>query len=380
MGSREQGTGRLRVAFVAFDSVELSIRLATALSAHAEVLLTLPRTQSVPYMRWLGESVIFRPFDRPRLRQPLRQMALLARLWWTIRRFRPDVIHMQKWHLWFFLALPLFRAYPLVISVHDPEAHLGDRGAEKTPRWVVARGYRKADRLITHNEAMRTATIASHRVDADRVDVIPLVERGDGSLRPDVSERAFEILFFGRIWEYKGLDRLIRAAPLVVSEVPEARFVVAGRGDDLEPYLQMIDDPSRFEIINEFVSEDRQAELFRRAAIVVLPYVEATQSGVIPVAASFGKPVVASRVGGLPEQVEHGVTGLLVPPRDDVALARAIIDLLSDESRRHAMGREARRKARDEWSAAAVARRTLAVYERTIAERRPSLEPEAGGD
>ena len=359
----------LRVAFVSFGSFELSVRLASALSRYATIQLSLPTAQTQPFLRWLDPGVEYRPFELARLRQPLRQCATIIRLWRQLRAFRPDVIHFQKWHLWFFLALPLFRQFPLVISVHDPVAHLGDADSQKTPHWVVARGYRSADWIIVHNQAMVEEATRLHHLDRSRIDVVPLVERGDGTLRPDVPERPDEVLFFGRIWAYKGLEYLIGAAPMVAEAVPSVRFVIAGTGDRIDPYVRMIEDPERFEIINRFVDESEQAELFRRAALVVLPYIEATQSGVIPVAASFAKAVVATSVGGIPEQVENGRTGLLVPPRDPSALADAIVALLLDPVRRRRIGEAAREKAEKEWSADAVARRTMDVYRRVVADR-----------
>jgi glycosyltransferase involved in cell wall biosynthesis len=97
--------------------------------------------------------------------------------------------------------------------------------------------------------------------------------------------------------------------------------------------------------------------------VVVLPYVEATQSGVIPVAYSFGKPVVATTVGGLPAQVDDGKTGYLVPPRDERALADAVVRLLCNRDLRRQLGANGKRKVTAECSPEIVARNTLAVYQ-----------------
>jgi len=171
------------------------------------------------------------------------------------------------------------------------------------------------------------------------------------------------VLFFGRIWPYKGLDHLIRAEPLISARVTDVRFVIAGRGEDFARYRAMMRDPDRFTVINEFVSSERRAQLFAEAAVVVLPYVEASQSGVIPIAYAHEKPVVATSVGGLPEAVEDGRTGFVVPPRDERALADAVVQLLEDRRLRRAMGAAGRRKLEDEWSPAKVAEATLRVYD-----------------
>src|SRR5512146_668340 len=88
--------------------------------------------------------------------------------------------------------------------------------------------------------------------------------------------------------------------------------------------------PDRFLVLNDRICDEQRAELFRNASVVVLPYIEASQSGVVPLAYQYGKPVVATHVGGLPEAVENGRTGLVVPPRDERALASAILRLLGD--------------------------------------------------
>jgi glycosyltransferase involved in cell wall biosynthesis len=130
--------------------------------------------------------------------------------------------------------------------------------------------------------------------------------------------------------------------------------------------------PERFTVYNEYVSDDKRAELFRRSSVVVLPYIEASQSGVIPVAYTFGKPVVATTVGGLPEMVEDGRTGFLVPPRDEKALADAVVRLLRDRELRHQLGANGKQKIDAECSPEAVAQQTLAVYERALSDAGPT--------
>ena len=357
----------MRVLFIAFDSGELSVRLASALAEEVEDLcLMLAKQAAAPHLRLLSSRVNFHPFYRPRLRDVFQQLRLMVRLIRYIRRYNPDVIHLQKSHLWFSLALPLLQHYPLVISIHDPRDHTGDQFSRRTPQTIKDFGYRRADRVIAHNEQMKQVIIEELGISEEIIHIVPLVERGDPTLQPDVAEEDNLVLFFGRIWEYKGLAYFIKAEPLVTKQIPEARFVIAGRGDDFAPYERMMINRENFIVHNEFVSYEKRAELFRRASVVVLPYIEATQSGVIPVAYSHGKPVIATRVGGLPAQMEDGQTGFLVPPRDEKALADKIIRLLRDKTLRRRLGANARRKLETEWSAEAVAKKTIPVYEAAI--------------
>jgi glycosyltransferase involved in cell wall biosynthesis len=174
------------------------------------------------------------------------------------------------------------------------------------------------------------------------------------------------VLFFGRIWEYKGLEFLIRAEPLITAEVPDARIVIAGHGEDFARYRQIMIHPDRFTVYNEFIPEERSTELFQQASVVVLPYVEATQSGVISLAYEFMKPVVATTVGGLPEIVEDGRTGYLVPPRDEHALAAAIVRLLRNKPLRRLLGQNAKRKLDAECGPSVIAQQTFDVYTRAL--------------
>jgi starch synthase len=214
-----------------------------------------------------------------------------------------------------------------------------------------------------HAPQMKDLLLRRLRIPSRTVHVVPHILVGDESAGGGAQEEADLILFFGRVWEYKGLEYLIRAEPWITSRVPHAKIAIAGRGEDLQRYRRMMLHPEKFIVHNEYVSDEKRAEWFRRASVVVLPYVEASQSGVIPLAYGFGKPVVATTVGGLPAQVEDGKTGYLVPPRDERALAEAIVRLLQDRDLRRQMGANGKQKVTAESSPNIIAHMTLQVYQ-----------------
>ena len=355
---------RRRVAYVSYEFREYSLLLVEALGGSADVLFVVP--DEFVAGRAAPAGVTDASFRRPRLRQPVAQARSVWQMHRAIRRFRPDLIHLQHGQLWFNLTLPLLRRWPLVVTVHDPTPHSGDKESRKTPLWIMRMGYRRAVRLIVHGEVLREALVRHHPVDIERVAVIPHIRLGDEQLHAEVVEAGNEILFFGRIWEYKGLDYLIRAMPMIRAAVPDARLVIAGRGEDFDRYRAMMDDPSAFDVHNQYISDDAAAVLFRRASVVVLPYTDASQSGVIALAYTYAKPVIVTNVGALPEAVDDGVTGVLIPVRDEQAIADAVIALLRDPTRRTAMGAAAKRKSDAECAPVVVAAQTLAVYENAL--------------
>ena len=356
----------MRVAMVSFDAGEYGVQVANAICDDADVLLLSPRHAAQPYASKLDPRIERYFYDLPRIREPHRQVLAMAKLRRAIARFRPDVVHVQHVHLWFSLLLPTLRRYPLVITVHDPVHHVGDVESARTPQRLVHWGYRRADELITHADQLAAILVNDIHLPASRITVIPHVAISSDGPNDAVAARGKRLLFFGRIWEYKGLEYLIKAEPLVAERVPDVEIVIAGRGEDFDRYRQMMVHPERFIVDNELIPDERVARHFGEASVVVLPYIDASQSGVVPVAYSFSRPVVATSVGGLPSVVEDGVTGLLVPPRDEHALADALVTLLQDDELRHKMGVAGRQKLEREWAPEVIGPQHIEVYRRAV--------------
>jgi len=326
----------------------------------------LPGNAARDHLGLLDAAVRFEPFHRPRYRQPIRQLATAIQILRTVRAYKPDVIHFQNGHLYFNFVLPLLSRFPLVVTIHDVRHHLGDHESLLTPQAIMDYGFKKAGRVIVHGADLKSTVVEELGFQQQHVHVIPHVAIGErATINPCVDD-GNTLLFFGRIWEYKGLDYLIQAEPKISEEFPDLRIVIAGKGEDFDRYTRMMVHPDRFEVHNEWISDDQRTQMFASASVVVLPYVEASQSGVIPIAYTYEKPVIATRTGGLPEMVNHGRTGLLVPPRDSNALAEAAIELLRDKQKRIAMGKAGKAKLDRECSAEVVTRQTLDVYRQAI--------------
>ena len=358
----------MRIAWISYGFLEYSLAHVNVMADSHDVLLMLPEQKEDSIELQVSKRIDYRPFKKPRLRQPLRQLFSVRSLLKTIDDFRPDIVHVQQGHLWFNFALrSLRRKYPVVITIHDPRYHAGDVESQKTPQWITDYGFRQADHIIVHGKALATQVQSLFGTPIESLHVIPHISV---CVKPTemqlVPEEPKNVLFFGRIWEYKGLDYLIEAEPLITARHPDVKIVIAGRGEDFSKYQSKMKHPERFEVLNRWISPEEQATLFQRASIVVLPYTEATQSGVVPVAYEFGKPVVATSVGALPECVTDGTTGLLVAPRDSTSLAKAIIALLDDPGRRHAMGKAGRTWLENVAAPRPVVDATLRTYEQAI--------------
>jgi len=134
------------------------------------------------------------------------------------------------------------------------------------------------------------------------------------------------ILYFGLIRPYKGVETLLQAMSQL-NDVARLKCLVVGEiYSDKERISQMISNipPDRIRLVDEYVPNEHVARWFRAADVVVLPYVSATQSGIVPIAYRCRRPVIVTRVGGLPDVVIEGESGFLVEPNEPAALANAI--------------------------------------------------------
>lgn len=144
------------------------------------------------------------------------------------------------------------------------------------------------------------------------------------------------LLFFGFVRPYKGLKHLIHAMPKVKEGLGDVRLLIVGEfgsAEDKEDYVRQIKDLAESDpelesaiVIKDGYTPDREVEKYFAACdMVVLPYESATQSGIVQIAYGFGKPVTVTNVGGLPDVVDNGRTGYVIPPQDEKALAEAVV-------------------------------------------------------
>lgn len=218
-------------------------------------------------------------------------------------------------------------------------------------------GYRSCDAVLVLGEQ----TAADLRAAFPGVRRVAVVPHGDEDVfLQDAPSGAAStgpvVLCFGTMQAYKGLDLLLDAFPLVRAQRPDARLVMSGApsGDtDVDALRRRAEQVGGVEFRPGYVPLADVDPLFRRARLVVAPYRYANASGVVELAHTFARPVVATAVGDLPAAVRHEVAGLVVPPGDAAALAAAMVRLLDDPAEAQRLGEAGRAAATTGWAGAA---------------------------
>lgn len=343
--------------------IHYSSNLANALSKKNEVYMIVPDKVD-PNRFDKNINIFYIPWPDRILSMKSLRFDILIRY---ILDIRPDVVHITIKHPWVITLISFLKIkkFPIVSTLHDIKKHVGDWDSYL---WILSLNILKkfSDIIIVHGDSLKKELI-SEGIHENKIKVIP---HGDYEFFTRFNKKNIDeensILLFGRILKYKGLEYLLRSIPIIIREIPDIKITIAGKGD-LSDYTELIEKNSPYlKIYNTFIKDQNVAELFQRSKLVVLPYIEASQSGIIHIAYAFRKPVIATNVGALPEVVDSGKTGLLIPPKDVDALAQAIIKLLKNDKLRNEMGENAYKKMKNEMSWDKIAEKTIDVYKEAI--------------
>ena len=292
---------------------------------------------------------------------------LIARLAASFRRWRPDAVHTHDQRALFYAgpAARLARVPMLVHTRHGRDVHATRRQAAifRALSTLVHRFVCVSEEVAGLSRAQgvspsRIRTILNG-IDLDRF----------GFIGPDP---AGPVMTVARLSPEKDVANLVRATAIAAERAPALRVEVAGGGpcrEELDHLAAELGVAGRFTFLGE--ARDVPA-LLRRACMFVLP----SRSEGIPLTAleamACGLPVVATRVGGLPEVVEDGITGLLVPPADPAALARAVVEIWGDPRRGDRMGHASRRRVEDRFDVRRMVGQYEAMYREVARGGRPA--------
>ncbi len=255
-----------------------------------------------------------------------------------IASWKPKAVIVQWWHPYF---APCYRVLtgilkkkgiPVLFVCHNVFPHerfpldrlLTKMTLKQGSRYIVQSAQDQQDLLQTIPDAVFT------RTPHPTYNMFKLrgISRAQAREELGVSEEEKMLLFFGFVREYKGLKYLLLAMQQIVEAFPQVRLYVVGDfGKDKEDYLALIRQEGLEEhvrIRDGYVPDAEVEPYFAGCDLVVLPYVSATQSGIVQIAYGFDKPVLVTRVGGLPEVVQDDETGYVVEPQNPAAIADAV--------------------------------------------------------
>lgn len=359
-----------RVSIIAFGQAD-----------HSKTHLSLIEVQK-PNLHWF----LYRGLPVAKsLAMPVREIEWSRRMWSALAALHQEdpVDVVETGETLVLQQLVSGRKPPLVVRGHgnplaikrfgDTRANFGDRLGRK----LQLAGMRRASAItaVSKFQARELARELSLPIEAIRVipnPISPALLR-EARERPAVDASKPVVLYTGRIELNKGSLELLRSVKRVAASFSEVEFAIVGgrhnsiNDETLERALAADDTREHVRVLGH-VPWQQLAEWYRRATVFVMPSHYETFGISVIEAMAFGLPVVATNVGGLPEIVEDGVTGILVPPKDPDALAEAAIHLLRDPELRRRLGRAARDRVVSEFSIERVVEQTLKVYERVLAE------------
>ena len=252
----------------------------------------------------------------------------------------PDVIYIFSHHATSVLLPPLIKKYRVIYQIHDPIPHQGIGWLNAAILRMQTILYAKfADRLIVSREALKRQVLDHYRADAEKITVIPFATLD--SFIDDESEPApdnVDLLFFGRIEPYKGLDVLISALQRMKRK---PNIYIAGKGTICDSNGKEMKLPENVVQLG-FVENKKLICYIKKSKAIVLPYHEASGTFTVCQAFYYGTPVIVSDVGTLPECAMDG--GLVFKRGDADQLADCIEALLSDEVLQQRLSANARRR------------------------------------
>ena len=350
-----------------FESIEppsrvpvrnLFLRGATALIRRWRWISGIPKMRS-------GIKAISYPFDLMRLDRELasRSPAVLHVQWALLPAL--DAFFWKRWQK---------KGWKIIYTAHDVDGLDGT-----TPRLLVGTNrhlFRLADAVATHSERDR-AQIIRLGAPPSRVTRLPQgtpgifqspsVDREDARRALDIDSTRPTILFFGLLKGYKRLETLLHSMVRVRGNIPDVLLLIVGKPlASCDDYTRLIERLGLAETVRwnpAYIPSSRVGLHFASADVVALPYRAASSSAVLLNAFAHARPVVATTVGGFPEMIEHGRTGLLVPPDAPAELADALVSLLRNPETARVMGQRAREYATTHHEWPLIGQLTAKIYD-----------------
>lgn len=260
-------------------------------------------------------------FRVPKLRKQFKQFLIENNI---------DTILCPFTHLWnnFFCSIINKLKKRYIFFVHDAISHSGENYLIRNK--ILLNEIKHADKIIALSSSVKNTIekITKNKSDCELLFLPPFEYSENNTPRTLLNKKEIVLLFFGRILPYKDLNLLLDAIIQLQGKYSNIKLLLAGQGN-LQPYLSKLEQIKSKQIINRWISENEIHDIFIQTDIVVLPYLEATQSGVTPISMTYGIPAIATPVGGLIEQIKNKVTGLITNDISSNSIAFSIESLLT---------------------------------------------------
>ena len=254
-----------------------------------------------------------------------------------IHKAKPAVVHITHFHPWVILVFAArpFMKYKIIYAVHEDPYVRKDTGNPRIMGPLEKMFIKRADMVVTYSDYMKDVLL--HRIPQQKIKTILL--GAYDTFCPNFVHRGFntspalKLLFFGVIKDFKGVDVLVDAMVLCKKKGMDVELTIAGKqGPESDIVNKEKVESLGITWLNKFLSKEEVCKLLGASDVMVVPYKIATQTSPGSLAIACGMPVIATKSGGLVEQVEDGVNGLLAEPNNAESLAMAIEKICRDRS------------------------------------------------
>ena len=241
--------------------------------------------------------------------------------------------------------------------------------------------YKSAKAVVVHSMSIKNKLVDSFPIRSEKIHIIPhgnydtylpekSISKNQARKKMNLSVNDDILLFFGNIREYKGLDLLLDAFQIASECNKQLKLIIAGASQKMQletkykERIAQLSSKDRVIFHSGFIPSENVAFYFIASDIIILPYKNIYHSGVVHLAYSFGRPIIATKVGDLEEAVEHGKSGFLVDCNNPKSLAKMINTAFINKKKLDNMGRYARKLSEKKYSWNNIALQTLEMYKR----------------
>lgn len=343
-----EGTIRMKKALVNISGrtnagPAIALELAKALAKNGYVVYAIVSADALNLQDWLKEELLEHVFILKTYTNWKNIFKYSLKFYFfekrKIKKFYSEIVFdfvfKPMFHVWSDEIIAQINTKKVITICHDPIMHSGESIIKKI---VYPRYIRKSDEVVVLTKSFIDIIYNKYRFAQSKVHYMPLglmtmyKEKQNHDIPSLYSEDKINFVFFGRIERYKGINVLLKAYQKLSYEFKNISLTIAGKGK-IDEFLPLLNSMDSVMLINKYIPDEEVGIYFDGPNIVtILPYLDATQSGVIPIAMEYGSLIVASNTGGLKEQMMNGLFGLYVNAGDIDDLYRMMKEIIMNPS------------------------------------------------